>query len=63
MKTQRRVDIVDCKFWYFADRASWYNFSKWTTWRTIPLFYNTFITVLYMFRATSYSSSGGQIIL
>ena len=26
-------------------------------------FYNTFITVLYMFRATSCSSSGGQIIL
>ena len=37
--------------------------SKWPTWRTIPLFYNTFITVLYMFRATSCSSSGGQIVL
>ena len=30
----------------------YYNFSKWPTWRTITLFYNTFITVLYMFRAT-----------
>ena len=38
-------------------------FSKWPTWRTILLFYNTFITVLYMFRATSCSSSGGQIVL
>jgi len=39
------------------------NFSKWPTWRTITLFYNTFISVLYMFRATSCSSSGGQIVL
>jgi len=38
-------------------------FSKWPTWHTILLFYNTFITVLYMFRTTSCSSSGGQIIL
>ena len=36
---------------------------KWPTWRTITLFYNTFITLFYMFRATSCSSSGGQIIL
>ena len=27
------------------------------------LFYNTFITVLYMFQATSFSSSGGHIVL
>ena len=39
------------------------NFSKWPTRRTILLFYNTFITVLYMFPATSCSSSGGQIVL
>ena len=39
------------------------NFSKWPTGRTILLFYNTFITVIYMFRATSCSSSGGQIVL
>ena len=38
-------------------------FSNWQIWRTILLFYNTFITVLYMFRATSCSSSGGQIVL
>jgi len=31
--------------------------------RAILLFYNTFITVLYMFRAMSCSSSGGQIEL
>ena len=40
-----------------------FNLSKWPTWRTIPLFYNAFITVLYMFRAPSCSSSGSQIIL
>ena len=40
-----------------------FNFSKWPTWRIILLFYNTFITVLYMFRATPCSSSGGQIVL
>jgi len=39
------------------------NSYKWPTWRTIGLFYNTFITVLYTFRATSFSSSGGQIVL
>ena len=32
-----------------------------TIWRTIPLFYNTFITVLYMFRAMLCSSSGGKL--
>jgi len=40
-----------------------YGLSKWPTWSTIPLCYNTFITVLYMFRTTSCSSSGGQILL
>ena len=40
-----------------------YSFSKWTTWHTILLFYNTFITVSYMFRAASCSSSGDQIAL
>jgi len=39
------------------------NFSKWTTWNTFPLFYNTFITFFYMFRATPCSSSGSQILL
>ena len=38
-------------------------FSKWPTWRTIILFYNTLIMFLYMFQATSCSSSGGQIVL
>ena len=39
------------------------NSCKWPAWRTITLLYDTFITVLYMFRATSCSSSGGQIVL
>jgi len=33
---------------------------KWPTWRTI-LLYNTFISVLYMFRANTCSSSGSQL--
>jgi len=37
------------------------NSGKWPTWRTIPLFYNTFITILYTFRATLCSSSGDQL--
>jgi len=40
-----------------------FNSCKWPTWRTITLFYNTFIANLYMFRTTSCSSSGGQIVL
>jgi len=36
------------------------NFGRWPTWRTI-LLYNTFISVLYMFRANTCSSSGGQL--
>ena len=39
------------------------DFSKWPNWRTILLFYNRFIKVLYMFRAKSCSSSGGKILL
>jgi len=51
--------------WLFnnTDSNPKYKSCKWPTWRTITLFYNTFITVLYMFRATSCSSSGGQIVL
>jgi hypothetical protein len=36
---------------------------KWPTWHIIALFYNMFITVVYVFRTTSCSSSGGQIVL
>ena len=39
------------------------NSFKWPMWRTIILFYKTFITVLYTFRATSCSSSVSQIVL
>jgi hypothetical protein len=49
-------------FLRFADRPSQYNLSQWPTWCTN---FNTFITILYMymFRAISCSSSGGQIVL
>ena len=35
---------------------------RWPTWRTL-LLYNTFISILYMFRANTCSSSGGQFLL
>ena len=38
-------------FLCFADRPSWYNLRQWPTWYTHALFYNTFITIVYMFRA------------
>jgi hypothetical protein len=40
-----------------------FNLSKRPTWHTNFLFYNKFITVLYMFGALLCSSSGGQIVL
>ena len=49
--------LYTVRFWCFSD------LNKWPTWHTNLLFYNTFITVLYIFRATSCSSSGGQILL
>ena len=62
-----RTDVtkltVTCRNSAKASKNNNNNFSKWTTWRAILLFYNTFITVLYMFRATSCSSSGGRIVL
>jgi hypothetical protein len=45
------------EFFCFADRASRYNSGKWPTWRT-TLFSYMFISILYMFRATSCTSSG-----
>ena len=39
-------------FWRFADRASQYIYlSNWPTWCTKVLFYNKFISCIYMFRA------------
>jgi hypothetical protein len=38
-----------------------YNSCKWPTWRTILFFY-MFISILYMYRATSSSSSGESIV-
>ena len=39
-------------FWRFADRASQYIYlSNWPNWCTKRLFYNKFISCLYMFRA------------
>jgi len=37
-----------------------YTSGRWPTWRTIRL-YNTFISIQYMFRANTCSSSGGQL--
>ena len=45
---------------YFVDRAFLMIHGKWPTWRTI-LFY-VFISLLYMFRATSCSTSGESIV-
>jgi len=47
----------------FLNNPCFYNSCNWSTWRTIVLFYNMCITVLYVFRATSCSSLGGQIVL
>ena len=58
------IDVVACFSTFTFIFWNTYNKScKWPTWRTITLFYSTFITVLYMFRATSCSSSGGQVVL
>jgi len=46
-----------------ANVTAYITLGKWPTWCTITL-YNTFIIIiLYMFRATLCSSSGGQIVL
>ena len=39
------------EFLRFTDRASQHNLRQWPTWYTLALFYNRFITILYMFRA------------
>ena len=52
-----------CSILCFADRASWYNSSKWSTWWTLTLYKTFIIIILYMFRATLCSSSGGRIVL
>jgi hypothetical protein len=43
-----------------VDRASRYNARKWPPWRKIPFY--IFISILYMFRATSCSSSGESTV-
>jgi len=53
---------IEYKYMYHYDNQP-HESCKWPTWRTITLYYNTFITVLYMFLTTSCSSSGGQIVL
>jgi len=54
----RRYSQHNYVFWRFADRASQYIYlSNWPTWCTIFLFYNKFISCLYMFRA-HYTASG-----
>ena len=58
-KHSRCKSVVSCEFlkiscFFFkcsVDRASWYNLRQCPTWYTLALFYNTFITILYIFRA------------
>ena len=45
-------------FWYSGTTLS-----KWPTWCTITLYKTFIIIILYMFRATLRSSSGGRIVL
>jgi hypothetical protein len=50
-------------FSLYCKTVCWWSYlSKWPTWRTYSLFYNKFITVLYMFQVP-FCSSWGQIVL
>jgi hypothetical protein len=57
----RNVHCRKPSFLCFVARASRYNSGKWPTWRAV-LFSYMFISILYMFRTTSYSSSGESIL-
>ena len=50
-------------FWFCKLLRQRLNLRQWPTWYTIIVFYNTFIIILYMFRALYCSSSGGWIVL
>ena len=57
--TQRHIlEERNIQILCYVDRASWYNSCKWPAWRTILFFSYMFITILYMFRALTCSSSG-----
>jgi hypothetical protein len=60
--TKVRIQYSEHFILCFAERASSYNLSQRPTWCA---YFNTFITILYMymFRAISCSSSGRQIVL
>ena len=65
MRSVDWIFIVRAPVWWWPDQYVTLGGSlgKWPTWCTI-MFYNTFIIIiLYMFRATLCSSSGGQIVL
>jgi hypothetical protein len=59
--TKRGYEQPGCGILCLADRASRYNSGKWPTWCTI-LFPYMLISILYMFRATSRSSSGELVV-
>jgi len=52
--------MLDTKFYILLTMHLDKTSGRWPTWRTI-LVYNTFISILYMFRANTCSSSGGQL--
>jgi hypothetical protein len=51
------------KFYVLLAVHSGTTLGKWPTWRTITLYKTFIIIILYMFRATLCSSSGGRIVL
>ena len=54
------INSVKAKFYILLTVHLDITSGRWPTWRTI-LLYNTFISILYMFRATSCSSSQSQL--
>ena len=63
LRTHLRRTLLHQTFSGFGRLNLNFNSCKWQTLRTIILFYNTFFTIIYMFQATSCSTSGGQILL
>ena len=60
----QKIRIQCTELWWLVDRGSQYNLGWFPTWCTnFYLFtYNTFIKILYMFRALTCSSSGGLLL-
>jgi len=53
--------IILLLFLCSVDRASWYNLRQWPTWYTLALFYNSFTTIPYMFRALHAHHQGVEL--